>query len=286
MAGHGQAVPVCAQKISTLAFTPLRLESGHGWYSQCGAGPLRRESDMIRALRMLLVLAVASPAFAAQPLTQSLREQLKIQSDLLRLDMAELEDQRGKLQEAWIRVEQGASDLATAQTQGESLESLRLRDQDLRQAEAELMMHVDSMQRIRRGVLTTQALIGAIEEEIRRLEQQVGPEPDPLSGTWRVVMEPGGQEGLMALQLDGTLVQGTYRLSGNWSGSLRGTLVSGKVRLERIDSQVGYAATLYGKLMARGAAARLEGTWEATQLAAGLPSGGSWYAERIEESPE
>lgn len=241
---------------------------------------------MIRALRLLLVLAVASPAFASQPLTQSLREQLKIQSDLLRLDLAELEDQRGKLQEAWIRVEQGASDLATAQTQGESLESLRLRDQDLRQAEAELMMHLDSMQRIRRGVLTTQALIGAIEEEIRRLEQQVGPEPDPLSGTWRVVMEPGGQEGLMALQLDGTLVQGTYRLSGNWSGSLRGTLVSEKVRLERIDSQIGYAATLYGKLMSRGSTARLEGTWEATQLAAGLPSGGSWYAERIEENRE
>jgi hypothetical protein len=231
---------------------------------------------MIRALRLLLVLAVASPAFAAQPLTQSLREQLKIQSDLLRLDLAELEDQRGKLQEAWIRVEQGASDLATAQTQGESLESLKLRDQDLRQAEAELMMHLDSMQRIRREVLTTQAMIGAIEEEIRRLEQQVGPEPDPLSGTWRVVMEPGGQEGMMALQLDGTLVQGTYRLSGDWSGSLRGTLVSGKVRLERIDSQVGYAATLYGKLTARGATARLDGTWEATQLAAGLPSGGSW----------
>jgi hypothetical protein len=241
---------------------------------------------MIRTLRILLVLAVAAPAFAAQPLTQSLREQLKIQSDLLRLDMAEFEDQRGKLQEAWIRVEQGASDLATAQTQGESLESLKLRDQDLRQAEAELMMHLDSMQRIRRGVLTTQALIGAIEEEIRRLEQQVGPEPDPLSGTWRVVMEPGGQEGLMALQLDGTLVQGTYRLSGDWSGSLRGTLVSEKVRLERIDSQIGYAATLYGKLMSRGSTARLEGTWEATQLAAGLPSGGSWYAERIEESPE
>jgi hypothetical protein len=241
---------------------------------------------MIRTLRLLLVLAAASPAFAAQPLTQGLREQLKIQNELLRLDLAELDDQRGKLQEAWIRVEQGASDLATAQAQGESLESLKLRDQDLRQAEAELAMHVDSMQRLRREVLAAQALIGAIEEEIRRLEGQVGPERDPLSGTWRIVMEPGGQEGLMTLQLDGTLVQGTYRLSGNWSGSLRGTLVSGKVRLERIDSQVGYAATLYAKLTARGDSARLEGTWEATQLSAGLPSGGSWFAERVEDTRE
>jgi hypothetical protein len=67
---------------------------------------------------------------------------------------------------------------------------------------------------------------------------------------------------------------------------LRGTLVSGKVRLERIDSQVGYAATLYAKLTVRAAESRLEGTWEATQLSAGLPSGGSWYAERLEEVAE
>jgi len=241
---------------------------------------------MTRALRFLLVLVAATPAFAAQPVTQGLREQLRIQGELLRLDLEELEVQRAKMQEAWIRVERSAADLVAAQEQGESLESLKLRDEDLRQAEAELIMHLTNVQRIRRDVLVTQALLDATTEEIARLEQQVGPEEDPLSGTWRVVMEPGGQEGLMYLQLDGTLVQGTYRLSGEWSGSLRGTLVSGKVRLERIDSQVGYAATLYGRLATRAGEPRLEGTWEATQLSSGLPSGGSWIAERIEEIPE
>ncbi|MBW2522745.1 MAG: hypothetical protein JRI23_01155 [Deltaproteobacteria bacterium] len=241
---------------------------------------------MTRALRFLLVLAIAAPVFAAQPVTQGLREQLRIQGELLRLDLEELEVQRAKMQEAWIRVERSAADLVAAQEQGESLESLKLRDEDLRQAEAELIMHLTNVQRIRRDVLVTQALLDTTKEEIARLEQEVGPEEDPLSGTWRVVMEPGGQEGLMYLQLDGTLVQGTYRLSGEWSGSLRGTLVSGKVRLERIDSQVGYAATLYGKLATRAGEPRLEGTWEATQLSSGLPSGGSWIAERIEEIPE
>lgn len=241
---------------------------------------------MMRALRWMVCLAAAVPAFAAQPVTQGLREQLRIQSELLRLDLEELEEQRAKLQEAWVRVERSAADLTAAQQQGESLESLKLRDEDLRQAESELMMHLANLQRIRRDVLVKQALLDATADEIDRLEQQVGPEDDPLSGTWRVVMEPGGQEGLMFLQLDGTLVQGTYRLSGDWSGSLRGTLVSGKVRLERIDSQVGYAATLYGKLASRGGEARLEGTWEATQLSAGLPSSGSWIAERVEELPE
>lgn len=241
---------------------------------------------MTRALRLMLVLVATTPLFAAQPVTQGLREQLRIQGELLRLDLEELEAQRAKMQEAWIRVERGAADLAAAQEDGESLESLKLRDEDLRQAEAELMMHLTAIQRIRRDVLVTQALLNATSDEIARLEQEVGPEEDPLSGTWRVVLEPGGQEGLMFLQLDGTLVQGTYRLSGDWSGSLRGTLVSGKVRLERIDSQVGYAATLYGKLATRGNESRLEGTWEATQLSSGLPSGGSWIAERIRELPE
>lgn len=240
---------------------------------------------MTRALRWMLCLAVAVPAFAAQPVTQGLREQLRIQTDLLRLDLQELENERAKLQETWVRVERSAADLVAAQQQGESLDSLKLRDEDLRRAESELMMHLANIQRIRRDAFAKQALLDATSAEIDRLEQRVGPEEDPLSGTWRLVMEPGGQEGLMFLQLDGTLVQGTYRLDGDWSGSLRGTLVSGKVRLERIDAQVGYAATLYGKLTTRGGQSRLEGTWEATQLSSGLPSGGSWIAERVEEPP-
>jgi hypothetical protein len=241
---------------------------------------------MTRMLRWLLLLIAAAPAFGAQPVTQALREQLRIHNEMLRLDLEELEAQRAKMQEAWVRVQQSAADLVAAQQQGESLESLQLRDEDLRQAEAELMMCLTNVQRIRRDVLGAQALLDATNEEITRLERQVGPEEDPLSGTWRVVMEPGGQDGLMYLQLDGTLVQGTYKLAGDWSGSLRGTLVSGKVRLERIDSQVGYAATLYGKLSTRAGEPRLEGTWEATQLSSGLPSGGSWIAERVEDIPE
>jgi hypothetical protein len=135
-------------------------------------------------------------------------------------------------------------------------------------------------------VLDRSGLIASTEAEIRRLDGAVGPEADPLSGTWRLVLEPGGQEGLMFLRLDGSLVQGTYRLSGNFSGSLRGSLVSDKVRLERVDSQLGFVATLYGKLTGEGEAARLEGSWEATQLAVGMPSGGHWLAERVEEAPE
>jgi len=222
-------------------------------------------------------------ASASQPLADGLREQIAIHREMMRLDMLEFEDQRARLQEAWVRVERGSADLMAAQQQGESLDSLSLRDEDLRQAEAELMMELFASQRLRRALLESQAMIAATEAEILRLAGEVGPEGDPITGTWRLVLEPGGQEGLMFLSLDGTLIQGTYRLSGDWSGSLRGTFVAGKVRLERVDSQLGFAAIMYGRISDRAASARMEGSWEATQLSSGLPSGGNWVAEREDE---
>ncbi len=200
--------------------------------------------------------------------------------------LSSLDQERAQLQEAWVRMERQSADFLQAKRQGESLESLQLRDQDLRQAESEFMMSLFAMQRLRRSMLTTQATIDVTQQAIRRLEEAVGSAEDPLSGTWRLAVEPGGQEGQMSLQLDGTLVQGTYHLSGNWIGSLRGTFVAGKVRLERIDSQIGFAAIFHGRLQGQGKNATLQGNWEATQLAAGMPSSGTWVAHKVTEAPE
>jgi hypothetical protein len=245
-----------------------------------------RENVMRGALRVLIVLGVAPLLVVAQPLTDNLREQLKIQQALLDRDLQQYEEHRANLQEAWVRVERESADMLRAQRQGESLDSLQLRDEDLRQAESLLLMHVFSIQRVRRSMLASRAVIATTEEEIRRLEEQVGVREDPLSGTWRLVMEPGGQRGFMSLRLDGTLVQGTYQLEGDWTGSLRGTYVSRKVRLERIDSQIGFAAILHGRLQGRGDNVRLQGSWEATQLASGMPSAGTWMATRERETTE
>lgn len=148
------------------------------------------------------------------------------------------------------------------------------------------MMHLTETQRLRRRILDMRTEREHVEAEVRRLEARVGVDEDPLTGTWTLVLEPGGLEGFMTLELDGTLVQGSYSLSGGWTGSLRGTLVARKVRLERIDSQLGFAAILYAGLATHGDRARLEGRWEATQLASGLPSSGTWLAVRVDESGE
>lgn len=235
---------------------------------------------MKRALVALVVAGLVTVAAFGQSVSQHLRGQLKIQQTLLENEVAQLEENQARISEAWVRVEREMTDLLRAQKQGETLESLELRDEDLRKAEAELQMYLFATQRLRRGLIANRATIAATEEEIRRLERSVGTGADPLTGTWRVVWEPGGHEGQMFLQLNGTLVQGTYQLSGGWSGSLRGTFVSRKVRMERIDSQAGHAAILNGRLRIRGRTLQLQGSWEAKELSSGLPSAGTWVAER------
>jgi len=241
---------------------------------------------MRRWLGVVAVVVLAAVPVFGQSVSQNLRAQLRVQRTLLDDEVQTLQDQGVRLQEAWVRVERETADLLRAQEQAESLETLELRDEDLRQAESELLMNLFAIQRLRREMIANRAAIEATEEEIRRLEEAVGVGDDPLTGTWRLVWEPGGQEGQMFLRLNGTLVEGTYRLSGNWTGSLRGTLVSRKVRMERIDSQAGFGAVLNGRLQIRGDSARMQGTWEATELAGGLPSAGTWVAEKLEEPEE
>jgi len=95
-----------------------------------------------------------------------------------------------------------------------------------------------------------------------------------------VAVEPGALRGTFDLRLDGSVVTGVYQLSGGWRGSLRGTLIDGTVRLERIDSQQGFNAVYSGRLVTRGNEKRLEGTWDATNLAAGMPASGTWVGRR------
>ena len=94
-----------------------------------------------------------------------------------------------------------------------------------------------------------------------------------------LIVQPG-LSGTAYLVHQGTLISGTYELSGGWTGSLRGTVVANKVRLERIDSQLGFAAIFYGEVNLGADPDVIQGRWEATQLATGLPSAGGWRASR------
>lgn len=235
---------------------------------------------MRRVVLILLAFVLLQPALATGQVGESLREQAKIRESLLAKQLQDLADMREELREIWTRLEQQTGGMLRAQQEGESVESLQLRDTDLRKAETELLAALLDAQQKRSSMLENRTMIASIELEVQRLAAEIGGPEAPLTGAWRVVVEPG-QEGVAYLQQQGTLVTGTYALSGGFSGSFRGTFVAGKVRLERIDSQYGFAAIYYGRLVGRGRNARLQGNWEATQLASGLPSMGSWTASRI-----
>jgi hypothetical protein len=237
---------------------------------------------MRRAVLVVLVFGVLQPVLAAAQVVEGLREQARIRQSLLAQQMADLGDQREELRAIWARLEQQTGALLLAQQQGETVESMRLRDADLRKTESELQAVLLEMQQQRSSLLENRTMIAAINLQVQQLASGAGAVEAPLNGSWQLVVEPG-QEGVAYLQQQGTLVTGTYSLSGGFSGSFRGTFVARKIRLERIDSQFGFAAIFYGRLVGRGENARIQGNWEATQLASGLPSTGNWSATRIVE---
>jgi hypothetical protein len=237
---------------------------------------------MRRAVLVVVVIGVLLPVMATAQVAEGLREQARIRESLLAQQIGHLGEKREDLRAIWARLEQQAGALLQAQQQGETVESLRLRDADLRKTESELQAVLLEMQQQRSSLLENRTMIAAIELQVQQLATGVDGVEAPLNGSWQLVVEPG-QEGVAYLQQQGTLVTGTYALSGGFSGSFRGTFVARKIRLERIDSQFGFAAIFYGRLVGRGENARIQGNWEATQLASGLPSMGNWSATRLVE---
>lgn len=128
-----------------------------------------------------------------------------------------------------------------------------------------------------------------MRRRIAELEKESASAPVPhredlLSGDWKIRINPGAQEGVFHVSLDGTIISGSYSLSGDFAGSLRGTLVEDRIRVERIDDRLGLNAVYYGRLSKDGSA--ISGTWESTDLGSGSPSAGEWSAQRMAEEPE
>ncbi len=232
---------------------------------------------------MLGLLTSVGIVFASSPVVLVLQHDLAVQRGIQDEELAHLQRVKAKAAESWTRVRRGAADFVHAQIEGETIESLRRRDEDLRLVEGQLLMDMLEMQQLRQSTIVRENLMAVTQAELRRLTGGSGLGRDLISGAWQLVMEPGGHNGLMTLTLDGTLIQGTYELDGGWTGSMRGTLVGGRVRMERIDSQMGFVAIFYGAVRGEGDDVRLEGKWEATQLAAGTPSAGGWVAQRLGE---
>lgn len=235
-------------------------------------------AKMVVALFALALLP--SGQLAADPVLEVFRTQLEMERRLMNLDLTALERVQEQLRTAADRVLRSSEDLLRAQRDGEDATALAARSADLRRAEADLQERLSASQELRSTLTARRNLIEQLQTEVNRLEETRAGRQDEVTGRWEVVIEPGGQRGLFEMRLDGTVVAGTYQLAGGWRGSLRGTLIGGNIRLERIDSQLGLAAVYVGRVVSRDGERRLEGTWEATNLALGMATSGTWIGRR------
>lgn len=233
---------------------------------------------------MVLLFLLSSLQMSAQTpdaaVLEVFRSQLELERRLAGSELSQLERTQEELRQACDRMLRLADDLIRAQRDGEESAVLVSRSKDLRRAEAEVTSLISAVQQRRSTLVARRAVIEQLVAETRRLEAALETTGDEISGRWNVVIEPGGLRGTFDLRLFGTLVSGVYELSGGFRGSLRGTLVGNSLRLDRIDSQLGFVAVYTGRLAGGDGARRLEGTWQATNLAAGQPSAGTWIGQK------
>jgi hypothetical protein len=233
---------------------------------------------------MLAVVALTLPGWTLaqgqDTVLEMFRAEAEIEKKLLANDLTNLATVQEQLRAASDRLLRLGDDLLRAQRDGEDLGSFTARSIDLRHAEAEVASLVGGAQQLRATIGARRAYLEQVQSEIRRMEEASQANQDELSGRWQVTIEPGAMKGTFDLRLDGTLVTGVYQLAGGWRGSLRGTLIGGDIHLERIDAQQGFVAVYTGRLVQSGNEKRLEGTWEATNLAAGMPASGTWVGRR------
>jgi len=228
----------------------------------------------------VMLVACSAAAQGRDPVLDVFKAQRDIEKRLLSADLASMERVQEQLRGACDRLVRLGDDLLRAQKDGEDLGSFTARSADLRRAESEVGELVSAAQQLRTTIGARRGYLDQVQAEIRRMEEASQATPDDVSGRWTVAIEPGGFTGTFDLRLDGSVVTGVYQISGGWKGSLRGTFIGGDIRLERIDSQLGFVATYTGHLISRETERRLEGTWEATNLAAGMPTSGNWLARR------
>ncbi len=238
----------------------------------------------MRRAGLLAIVTLILPGWAGaqgrDPVLEVFRTQAEVEKRLLMADLATLSTVQDQLRGASDRLLRLGDDLLRAQRDGEDLGSFVARSADLRRAEAEMASLVANAQQLRSTIGARRAYLEQVQAEIKRMEEAGQAAGDELSGRWSVAIEPGGIKGTFDLRLDGTLVTGVYQLSGGWRGSLRGTFIGGEVHLERIDAQQGFVAVYTGHLVMRGNEKRLEGTWDATNLAVGMPVSGTWVGRR------
>ncbi len=239
-----------------------------------------KRATPLMILTLLMTVAPAAGPGTAQQAPQSvnraqIENDLQLERKLLALDLVGYREARDREQrarasvaEAMQRLDQALSGASLALgTLEELFDNLSAARAATQIASERLDWQIQSLHdRMRR--------ISFLEGELGGR----GIRNESIAGRWQAQIQPGNQTGVFAFQVDGTVVSGTYEMTGGARGSLRGTFVDDRLRLERIDAKGGFDSVLLGTFDP--AAQRITGSWTANELASGQPNRGEWTAVR------
>ncbi len=237
----------------------------------------------MRSFAIVVAFGLAALASGAPVRAQSAVRHLELESKLVdrQIDGAQdaYQKARGRERDASGRLAEAAQALDRALgEQGTDVDRIEelVRRQDAARAEveaaaAEARDHLAEILALRRRK-------GILNAELTRLRGAPADLPDPLTGSWRLRLEPGGRQGLLDLDLDGTVLRGTLGLADGSFGSVRGTFADGALRLERVGAEKGLDLIFDGRFdPAKGT---LSGTWRPLVLGRGESGGGTWSATK------
>ncbi|MFQ5670412.1 MAG: hypothetical protein ACE5HD_07845 [Acidobacteriota bacterium] len=160
----------------------------------------------------------------------------------------------------------------------EEQEEVQSVDRRLMDQEALLAVLGQQGRSLRRRIHREKDRLAALSSKADELIALLPSDEDNLTGLWNVRFTPTAEHGIFSLYQTGTILSGEYVLGGGWHGSLEGTVVNGRVFLERIDAEKGRFASMTGLLSENGRSIR--GTWKERDLTANRADSGSWTAQK------
>ena len=240
---------------------------------------------MKRSLVVFLLLAAASSLATAQTLLDVLQANYRIESRLFDGELARYDEARRREREAHQNLRSRSDTLdRTLRTRRGRLDELNRLEGEVAEASETAYAATRELAARRQGLYTRMAKLAELDAEIQREQGQRLVPPSRLDGFWEMDIQPTEEVGLLKLRVEGTLVTGTYKLSGDRQGSVRGTVTQNKLSLERIDARSGFDSVLQGDF--NPGTRKITGEWTAVDLSGGRLGGGSWTARKLSPAEE
>ncbi len=229
-----------------------------------------------RAAAAVVLCAVLRGVLPAADASDAVKAELARERKRLTSDARTLSEISRRLETALNQLAAASRAVSDSAAKNDGADDIAHREDAVSDSEQEVRALLERRRLLVDRIVERRRSITALEAEL-----QIRKPADAVSGRWAVTLDPGSQRGVFRMTLEGTIVTGEYTLDGGYTGSLRGTLVNDRLRLERVDSRLGFSAVFYGRVTRD--ASSIAGTWEATTFGSGTEGAGIWKAVREEE---